>query len=47
MPKDTKVIYLRGPPGRMGFPGPIGPLGFMGPCGEAGSYGMQIGRAHV
>lgn len=41
MPKDTKVIYLRGPPGRMGLPGPIGPPGYMGPCGEAGGYGMR------
>lgn len=39
MNKDTKVIYLRGPPGKMGLPGSMGPPGYVGPCGEIGIKG--------
>lgn len=41
MGRDTKVIYLRGPPGKMGLPGVMGPPGYMGPCGSRGMPGMR------
>ena len=36
---NRKVVYLRGPPGRIGYPGSGGPPGYMGPCGNPGPYG--------
>lgn len=37
--RDTKIVYMKGPPGRMGPAGIIGPPGVVGPCGNHGPQG--------